>query len=677
MDSIHAPEEILARVKAETRRRKRPSGSFVRYAAAAAAVMVALGGGLGMLLSDMGKAADEAAPQAPMEMVAAASVMDAAAPAATAVEANTPFVHPSDHNELFDLLDAMGGFSEPMRGGGLLAGGVVTEKAEVSAAEEADAAVDMVTTAVPEANAAPKESGGYSDTNVQVAGVDEADIVKTDGEYIYYLANGELFIVKADGKATKLVSRTPYTDEADAQYWSHPSEMFVKGDTLALIVHATNMTWTGSSASDATYAVFYDISDRTAPKAVERLGQSGYYVSSRMVGEMLYLVTTQRIRGGILRDDPNTFCPVLYTGDAAAPMAAESIAVNEQSKRPVYTVVSAVDVEKRAAHKSVKAVLGGAGEIYADGEYLLVASSENLNETSDIHKDENGKNVQITTSKQVTSLVLFALNGGDIEEKAAGSIRGRLLNQFAMDHHKDTFRFVTTVNEWEERIYTDGVDTYEWEDTQANALYTLDENLQMLGSIEELAKEEHVESVRFDGDIAYFVTFRQVDPLFTVDLSDPKNPKILSELKIPGFSEYLHPFGDGRLLGIGYAADENTGRTYGVKLSMFDVADPKNVTECAVTEVRADWQAVGDNHHAILVSVGRNIIAFPTDTGYFVFSYTDEKGFDERAKIDLGENAWSGQSRGLFIGDWLYVISEAGVQVVSMDDFSLGMKLNF
>ena len=134
-----------------------------------------------------------------------------------------------------------------------------------------------------------------------------------------------------------------------------------------------------------------------------------------------------------------------------------------------------------------------------------------------------------------------------------------------MDEYKNVFRFVTTVNTWQQRVYTDGVDTYEYDSANTNALYTLDKDLAILGKIENLAKDETVQSVRFDGDIGYFVTFRQVDPLFAVDLSNPAYPRVLDALKIPGFSEYLHVFKDNLLLGIGYNADEDSGGLQGVK----------------------------------------------------------------------------------------------------------------
>ena len=468
-----------------------------------------------------------------------------------------------------------------------------------------------------------------------------------------------------------------YTEPESAGYWGTPVEMFLAGDRVVLFLTAENLTWNGSGgAQEATYAVFYDVSDRTGPKEIARLGQSGGYVSSRMIDGTIYLVTTQHVWGGILRDDPATFCPVVYDGAKATTLPAGDIRVHTGSTEPVYTVVSAIDAAKAETHTAVKAVLGGAGTVYANEKHLLIAATEYRYEQGEIGRGQDGRNVRVTRGENETNLVLFAIGDEQIREAGEATLPGSLLNQFSMDEYDGVFRIVTTVNGWEERIYTDGIDTYEYEDWNHNALYTLDGGLNVLGKIENIAEDEHVESVRFDGDIGYLVTFRQVDPLFSVDLSDPANPRVLGELKIPGFSEYLHPFGENRLLGIGYDADDRTGRREGVKLSMFDTADRTDVKERAVCRVDADWMAVGDNHRAMLVSAERNIIAFPTGEGYHVYAYTDADGFVEKAYVAL-EDVYGGNTRGLFIGDWMYVLAETGLHVISLESWSTARTIRF
>ena len=335
-----------------------------------------------------------------------------------------------------------------------------------------------------------------------------------------------------------------------------------------------------------------------------------------------------------------------------------------------YTVVGSINLKSGANFTSAKAVFGGTSELYANADHMLLAFSRYTEETLPIAPDKDGKNVQITNSSTNTDLVLLGLSEGQITKLASGNVPGSLLNQFSMDEYKDAFRIVTTLNSSQQRIFTDGVDTYEYDSTSANALYTLDLNLNILGKIENLAKDEFVKSVRFDGSIGYFVTFRQVDPLFAVDLSNPASPRILDTLKIPGFSEYLHVFKDNLLLGIGYNANETTGAMQGVKLSMFDTADKANVKEVNTAKVDANWTAVGSNYKAILVDAEKNLIAFPADSNYYIYRYTD-KGFELAARVNMTADLSSWNLRGLFIGDNFYVLGESGVTVISLSDFTV------
>ncbi|MEN6338615.1 MAG: beta-propeller domain-containing protein, partial [Clostridiaceae bacterium] len=326
-------------------------------------------------------------------------------------------------------------------------------------------------------------------------------------------------------------------------------------------------------------------------------------------------------------------------------------------------------------YASAKAVFGGTSQIYANEEHLLLAITEYVNDVSPIAPDKDGKNVQITTGQSNTDLILLGLNEGEITKLASGTVPGYLLNQFSMDEYKDVFRIVTTVDTWTQYVYTDGVDTYDYESSNWNNLYTLDANLTVIGKIENLAKDEYVQSVRFDGDIGYFVTFRQVDPLFAVDLSNAKSPRILSTLKIPGFSEYLQTYGMNLLLGLGYEADEDTGATMGVKLTMFDTSNKANVKELFTQAVDADWTIAGSNHKAILADAEKNLIAFPADTDYYIFRYDAATGFTQVAKVDLSSDLSSWNLRGLFIGDNFYVVSESSVTVISLTNYEVLTKL--
>ena len=219
---------------------------------------------------------------------------------------------------------------------------------------------------------------------------------------------------------------------------------------------------------------------------------------------------------------------------------------------------------------------------------------------------------------------------------------------------------------------------------QTNSLYVLNSRLETVGKLEDIAPDERVYSVRFNGDIGYFVTFRQVDPLFSVDLSNPANPKILSALKIPGFSEYLHPFGEGLLLGIGMEADFETGRTLGAKLSMFDVSDPKAVYEktkhlapCEQTYIGAE-----NGHKTVMVDEAKNILAFSGvdyDTvstksyySYYVYGYSSGE-FVQKAVLE----GTGPDTRGLYIGDIFYVCSNEKITAYNINNYSKLGSVNF
>ena len=246
------------------------------------------------------------------------------------------------------------------------------------------------------------------------------------------------------------------------------------------------------------------------------------------------------------------------------------------------------------------------------------------------------------------------LSGRQLKVLAKGTVPGYINDSFSIDEYGGNLRVVTT-------------------DERDNGLYILGPDLEELGSIENLAKDEQVYSARLMGDTGYFVTFRNTDPLFSVDLSDPEDPQILGELKIPGFSEYLHPYGDGLLLGIGMDADEETGATGGMKLSMFDVSDPADVQEKDTFVMENVYS--GDvlyDYRAALVDPERNLIGFSAYDGarerYYVFSYDRESGFACRMEARVSGTGYSA-ARGLYIGDVLYVVKGNIIEMYRMEDY--------
>lgn len=260
-----------------------------------------------------------------------------------------------------------------------------------------------------------------------------------------------------------------------------------------------------------------------------------------------------------------------------------------------------------------------------------------------------------------TEIFKFRFFNGKIWSRAVGLVDGSLSDSFCIDEYQGNLRLVTT--KWDA-----GGDS--------NGLYILDDTLQIIGQIQDIAPDETVKSARMMGDVGYFVTFRQTDPLFCVDLSDPENPSILGELKVSGFSSYLHPYGDGLLLGMGQEADESTGATTGYKLSMFDVSNPEEMEELAKVVFKDVNLAGLYNYKAVLAEAEKNIIGVCLEkwdkgkqsVSYRIYSYDKEKGFVKLLDYAMGNNINTEQVRGLYIGDTLYVTSPREITAFSMEE---------
>ncbi len=497
-----------------------------------------------------------------------------------------------------------------------------------------------------------------SSTNNQVEGVDEADRVKNDGKYIYALSNGSIKIIDSNFGKPKKVSQISVTENDE---WAN--EFFIKENRVAVIVSSND-------SADIVKIKIYNTENKEKPVLIDTVSQSGYALSSRMIGNTVYLLSNYSVyRGELDKTKPETFVPCVDQ----KPVEEKDISLINNFSYPTYLVITATDIISAASTAS-ESVLGGAENVYCDEDSLYYTFTK-------YGKMYDGSN----TVSANTTIVKLALSGKDITVVADGKVEGVPLNQFSMDEYKGNLRIVTTS---EKTIVYDGLlDDFSTSDmarsetvSQTNCLFILDENLETIGKITDLAPSERVYSVRFDGEIGYFVTFRQVDPLFTVDLADPKNPKVLSQLKIPGFSEYLHPFTDGLLFGFGKSATEN-GLVTGLKLSMFNVSDPTNVTEQEVKQIDANWSEASNNHKAIMVDSSKNIIAFAANDDFgkakvYIYGYTKSKGFFEKAQMNI-ENKWFSGARFMWIGNYFYVVSESEIYSYSLDLFAPTSTLSF
>jgi uncharacterized secreted protein with C-terminal beta-propeller domain len=526
------------------------------------------------------------------------------------------------------------------------------------------------------------ETSVYSETNVQVSGIDEGDIIKTDGTYIYTLSRfsyfsyevggGELVIFKANGADTAEIVRTQIASSDDDSVVFYPQELYVSGSVLVIITDVrynvpvdSPISSEGALPNNETRVIFYDISDPESPEPITEFNQSGNFSSSRLYGDTLYLISSYYLYGDISDDDPGSFVPLLGEGDARACMAVEDIRLMPEVRQPSYTVVTSYDLAAQTRIDQ-KSVLGEASTVYMSYANLYLGSSIFISEVGEPYQ-ESVYTIEEHTENYSTQIVRIGINEGSLDAAAQCVVSGMLLNQFSLDEYEGNLRLVVTIDDYGYRILRDesqGVESIQYNDDRAasNALYVLDPSLNIIGSITGMAQDEHIYSARFTGPVGYMVTYRQMDPLFAIDLSDPTAPRVTSELKIPGFSTYLHPFGEGRLLGFGY--DAEGAMRDGMKLSMFDISNPFDVTESFAQSVNIYDSEALHNHKAVLVDAERNIIGFSgSDKNdgafcYFVYRYDDAQGFTLRGQLPLSSSYQDYGIRGIFINDHLYVLGE-------------------
>ena len=501
-----------------------------------------------------------------------------------------------------------------------------------------------------------ERGGDFSETTAQVEGVKEADIVKTDGKHIFALYGSKIRIYDAKAQNTKLLSTIELKD-AEGKY--SYGEMFLNGNYLTLM---QTVYYDGNT--EFSSVVIYDIKNPETPVEKYTCRQQGTYSTSRMIGKYVYIITNCNINPfEIKRDEPSTYVPSVICKGESTTIPADSIyCYDKEISSARYTVIGAYDVTTGELSSSCS-LLGGTDNVYCSAENIITANAVYCaDEPEESEKDE------VSYNSVDTALSRIAIKNGKLEYKCSGTIGGALENQFFIDEYDNTFRFVTTVNTVTRKATTFANSDREIMSYSTDSfarLTVLDRELKEIGRLDNVAKGERVYSVRFMGDTAYFVTFRQTDPLFAVDLKDPKNPKILSALKIPGFSEYMYPYGDGLLLGFGMEADEKTGRTSYLKLSMFDISDPADVTEQDKTVLNPFvYSEALYNHKAMLVSKNRNLIGFAANdnnmnVGYMLYEYTGE-GFHQKAAFDLMINRRTYDTtniRGLFIDNYFYVVN--------------------
>ena len=530
--------------------------------------------------------------------------------------------------------------------------------------------------------AVTKESAGaddYSKTNTRTEGIDEADIVKTDGKYIYVLKNrydsvpGINIIKAGNGKMETVFSGIALDRKKDGTEYYY-NNIMLEGNTLVVFgegnIYSENYKYGRYNEKSITEILFYDITNPEKPVLKTRHTQEGSVGNVRMKDGIIY--TFSSLYNNIY-SILNTKNEVKY--DELVPevdgekIGIKSIYVPEYSYGDYYTIITSIDVKNPEKIIDNKLIMDSGENIYVSNDNIYFWNTEYY------------------SSGNQTKLTKYSYNDGIITPQASENIPGQFNNDYSLDEYKGYLRLVTTIrNDELGGIIFDSISKFvvskRRRETE-NALYILDSDLKIKGRIEGLAKGEHIKSARFMGDMAYFVTFRQTDPLFSVDVSDPASPKILGYLKIPGFSEYLHPFGNGLLFGLGQDADEKVGGIKGLKLSMFDILNPADVKEIAkklFSEREEDYShsEAEFERKAILVDAAKNLIGFPVAyyseakkrqiNQYVIYGFDKEKGFYERFRADFPEfNSHEGNYRGLYIGNHFYIVAVNIDEVLSFD----------
>lgn len=525
------------------------------------------------------------------------------------------------------------------------------------------------------------DSASYSDTNVREDGVGEADIVKTDGKNLYSLCQSTVTITSLDnGSMEKLA-----VIEQDAE--RYVEEMYLQDDKLVLLGTLSEPVG-DENAEDcmyyetSTYVQVYDVSDPANPTEISTLSQSGGYNTARIKEGYVYVLSGfHPYKDNVTPRDP-WYIPVVQ-GKA---MAAEDIYMPSEEYGSDYTIITAFSLNNPSEKTDSKAVFGYSGVCYV--------SENNIYITNDYYEDGD-------TTRTLIQKVAYA--DGKMEGIGQTKIKGTLNDSFSIDEYNGNLRLVTTIDsanaeddvaplleradgtasqtiadqaEKKEAVDNDPEEQTSEDDVAdeavpgTNSLYILDDNLKIIGSIHNLAKDEQIYSARFMGDTGYFVTFQQTDPLFSVDLSNPENPVILGQLKIPGFSEYLHPYGEEKLLGIGMDVSEDGFTTEGVKLSMFNTSDPANVTEESKYTVEDSYGTdVGYNYKGVFVDTEKNLFGFITyndGVTYHLFTYDENEGFQ---KILSRKMSGYESCRGLYVGNAFYLVSGNTIESYAMDTF--------
>ena len=527
-----------------------------------------------------------------------------------------------------------------------------------------------------ESPAVQADTGGFSHTNEQVAGVSEGDIVKTDGAYIYALHGNTLRIVRADGADMELVSSIVLDN-------MHGTEFYLIGDRLAIVgqkwdfrpiprtLEASMDNYWMPHNNSGTVLIIYDISERANPEEMRRISMEGHILATRVIGETVYLVTNKYVYAPINRADSELIMP--HFSDSAMDMQLTPFEFDRMFYIPEtndhsYLMIGAVDISSDAQFDPV-AYLGAGNQLYMSQNAIYITQERWQSSGGMFGRDA-------WNNSHKTVIMRFTIEGTDISYTGNAVVDGAPINQYSMDEHNGYFRIASTLR---------GTGTF---------ITIFDSSMEMVGRTEPIEPNEEMKAMRFMGDMGYLVTFENTDPLFTIDLADPFNPRVLGELKIPGFSQYLNPVGDGLLLGIGrdtqeiYTRDSQGVETIigfrdvGLKASLFDVSDPYDPIEVNVLVFGEGWAEVSHNPRSLMVDAKRGLYGFIFESyeqdyaSYAIIITADGGTISTEAKI-ASEIIYPWNNRLLFIGNTLYWSHESGLTAYDYTTFEKISSLSF
>ncbi|MDA3845627.1 MAG: beta-propeller domain-containing protein [Vallitaleaceae bacterium] len=565
---------------------------------------------------------------------------------------------------------------------------------------------------------------GYSDTNNQVAGVQESDVIKTDGEYIYQVVDGKVNIYSAVPDQVSLINTISPSDftvtevfMVDHQlilygqkFYGYLEPYLIDGVTIdsetttvepvtvdAPMVESMILPYYGE---DEVFMSVYDVTSPSNPLLNQAYKFDGNYISGRVIGDYLYLATDKYFWPGPLYEAQSSSS---YTDAELLPsytniLTGETTTLDYSDIRYFPDNVSSnyfmtIGLSLKSGEIDVDAYLGYGGQVYVSetGFYTAVTHYEYniLESATELYRPAYDVN---------TAIYKFDIGEGKMSYDAKGMVNGTILNQFSMDEYDGNFRVATTKgNNW-------------WWGTNnesTNNLYVLDGGLNQIGAIEGLAKGETIYSTRFVGDKIYMVTFRQVDPFFVIDASVPSNPVVQGYLKIPGFSSYMHPMDETHILGFGQETVEDaSGRvtTAGFKISLFDVTDFENPIESdkLVIGLSGTNSELEYNHKALMYAIEKNLMAIPISVcetikynpdvfGAYVFNISTSdisiagRVTHHEAGVTIEKDNYSDYvyfdwdyniSRTLYIGDYLYTFSNKLIVVYDLDSLDEASRLS-